>query len=191
MSDSEPPRSLPSLNSKATDQRSRDLTFTVRATSCCSWRRRCTVYVSGRDIHHYTAHLAARHNPIFFKISRNTSTQHITPPLCICASSSVIGRGLCRNSRRWYRATRIAWSRSYGSSVSCSRGLNISPCSFFTSAANTWAAGAVESMQFALIEITACPPFFRNWCALSATIRAWSGCATSAKMTSTIGRSTR
>lgn len=55
---------------------------------------------------------------------------------------------------RWYCATSMAWSRSYGSKVSCSRGRNISPWSFFTSEANTASAGAVESMHDALMEIT-------------------------------------
>jgi hypothetical protein len=77
------------------------------------------------------------------------------------------------------------------SKVSCSKGLNISVCSLLTSLANTTSAGASESIQLALIEMTACPPFLRKWCALIATIRAWSGCATSAKMTSTSDSSMR
>jgi hypothetical protein len=75
--------------------------------------------------------------------------------------------------------------RSYGSSVSCSWGLMFSSTMRLTSEAKTASAGAVESMQLALIETTTWPPFFRKWWALRATIRAWSGWATSAKMTST------
>ena len=37
------------------------------------------------------------------------------------------------------------------------------------------------------MEITKCPPFLRKYWALSATILAWSGCATSANTVSTIG----
>ena len=59
--------------------------------------------------------------------------------------------------------------------------------SFCTSAANTASAEAVESMQLALMEITQCPPSFRKYFAFRPTMRAWSGCATSAKIVSTIG----
>lgn len=112
---------------------------------------------------------------------------------------------------RWYIPTTIAWSRSYGSRVSCSKekhlfvntlsfldgeknpplGLIPSFLILLTSLANTWAAGAVESIQLALMEMTMAPPFLRKWCALRAMIRAWSGWATSAKMTSTIWTSIR
>ena len=40
--------------------------------------------------------------------------------------------------------------------------------------------------KITFIEITKCPSFFRKLCALMATIRAWSGWATSAKIQSTI-----
>lgn len=43
-----------------------------------------------------------------------------------------------------------------------------------------------EGMLITLMEITKWPPFFRKLCALRATIRDWSGCATSAKITSTM-----
>ncbi len=86
---------------------------------------------------------------------------------------------------------KIVNSETQTSSVNCSSGLNISPCKTFTCDANTTSAGDVESMQLALMEITACPPFLRKCCAFRATIRAWSGCATSAKITSTRGRSIR
>lgn len=49
----------------------------------------------------------------------------------------------------------------------------------------------VLSMQLALMEMRRPPPCFRNSLALIPTILAWSGWATSAKMTSTIGRSMR
>ena len=97
--------------------------------------------------------------------------------------------------------TTTAWSRSYGSNVICSLGFSFSLCNFFTSSAKTASGAAVESIQLAwieihrndssqslfltLIEITKLPLFFRKWCALSATIRAWSGWATSAKIVST------
>ena len=87
--------------------------------------------------------------------------------------------------------TTIAWSLSYGSSVSCSKGFNLSACSFLTSAANTASGLAVESMQEALMEMTKWPLFLRKCCAFRDTIRAWSGCATSAKMVSTIPTSMR
>lgn len=78
-----------------------------------------------------------------------------------------------KHDERWYsRGDVQSLTLSYGSNVSCSSGLNISDCNFLTSDAKTTSAGAVESMQFALMEITACPPFLRKWCALSATIRA-------------------
>lgn len=64
-------------------------------------------------------------------------------------------------------------------------------CSLFTSAAKTTSAGATESIQFALMDITACPPCFRNCSAFTPTMRAWSFWATSEKMTSTSGRSMR
>ena len=101
------------------------------------------------------------------------------------------GKWAGRGRGRGGRTTSMAWSRSYGSSVSCSLGLKLSLWSFLTSAAKTASAGAVESMHDALIEMTAWPPFLRKWCALRATMRAWSGCATSAKTTSTIERSMR
>lgn len=41
-------------------------------------------------------------------------------------------------------------------------GFKFSSCSFFTSLANTASAGAVESIQLALIDITKCPPFLRK-----------------------------
>lgn len=41
-----------------------------------------------------------------------------------------------------------------------------------TSLAKTCAAGAVESIQFALMEMTIAPPFLRKWWALRAMIRA-------------------
>lgn len=97
--------------------------------------------------------------------------------------------------------TTTAWSRSYGSNVICSLGLSFSLCNFFTSSAKTASGAAVESIQLAwmkvdrndlsyfsfltLMEITKLPLFFRKWCAFNATIRAWSGWATSAKMVST------
>ena len=49
-----------------------------------------------------------------------------------------------------------------------------------TSRAKTASGGAVESMQEALMEMTKLPLFFRKCCALMPTMRAWSGCATSA-----------
>lgn len=73
--------------------------------------------------------------------------------------------------------------------MSCSWGLIISSCIFLTSAAKTTSAGAVESMQLALIETTMWPLFFRKWCALRPTIRAWSGWATSAKLRAAHGQS--
>ncbi len=48
-----------------------------------------------------------------------------------------------------YPPTTQAWSRSNGSKVTCSLGLNCSFWSFFTSWANTASAGTVESMQLA------------------------------------------
>lgn len=45
----------------------------------------------------------------------------------------------------------------------CSSGLNLDCCSFFTSAAKTASAGAVESMQEALIEMTQWPPLRKKW----------------------------
>ena len=48
-----------------------------------------------------------------------------------------------------YIPTTTAWSRSYGSSVTCSNGLTRSCCNFFTSWAKTASAGAVESIQLA------------------------------------------
>jgi hypothetical protein len=48
----------------------------------------------------------------------------------------------------------IAWSRSYGSSVICSSGLNISARNALTSLSKTASGATVESIQFALIEIT-------------------------------------
>ena len=56
----------------------------------------------------------------------------------------------------------IAWSRSYGSNVTCSIGLKLSFRNVSTSRANTWAGGMVESIQFALIEIKVWPLFFRK-----------------------------
>mmetsp|Transcript_23393 Transcript_23393/g.41387 ORF Transcript_23393/g.41387 Transcript_23393/m.41387 type:complete len:253 (-) Transcript_23393:211-969(-) len=49
----------------------------------------------------------------------------------------------------------------------------------------------VESIQLALILMIKCPPLRRKRCALMDTIRAWSGCATSAKMVSTMPMSMR
>ncbi len=60
-----------------------------------------------------------------------------------------------------------------------------------TSRANTASGGAVESMQDALMEMTKKPPLRRKYCAFRPTMRAWSGCATSAKTTSTMGTSMR
>ena len=51
-------------------------------------------------------------------------------------------------------------------------GLNCSACSFCTSLAKTCSAGAVESMQLALTEMTVWPSFLRNMWELIATIRA-------------------
>lgn len=45
-------------------------------------------------------------------------------------------------------------------------------------------------LSVTLTDITKCPPFFRKECAFIATIRAWSGCATSAKTVSTIPEKT-
>lgn len=72
------------------------------------------------------------------------------------------------------------------SKVNCSLGLIISNCIFLTSAAKTASAGAVESIQLALTEIKTWPSCFKKWWAFKPTIRAWSGWATSAKMTSTM-----
>merc|ERR1711937_189333 len=90
-----------------------------------------------------------------------------------------------------YKPTTTAWSRSYGSRVSCSLGLNWSFCSFATSAANTASGVAVESMHEALMLTTNPPPALRKYCEFSATMRAWSGCATSAKTQSTMPTSMR
>jgi hypothetical protein len=70
-----------------------------------------------------------------------------------------------------YVPTTTAWSRSYGSNVNCSIGFIFSFFIFSTSDANTAAAGAVESMQLALMEITKWPPFLRKLWALRPTIR--------------------
>ena len=61
-----------------------------------------------------------------------------------------------------YEPMTTAWSLSYGSRVTCSSGLKPLAFSTLTSLANTSAAGAVESMQFALMEITKCPPTYAN-----------------------------
>ena len=112
---------------------------------------------------------------------------------------------------RTYRPTTIQWSTktklsaphspprddvgysplSKGSSVNCSIGLILSSFIFCTSLANTASGAAVLSIQFAFTETTIPPPTFRYKCAFSPTIRAWSGCATSAKMTSTMETSMR
>ena len=55
-----------------------------------------------------------------------------------------------------------------------------------TSLAKTASGLAVESIQLALIEMTKWPPVFKKWCELRATIRVWSGWATSAKTQSTM-----
>ena len=59
-----------------------------------------------------------------------------------------------RNYKKGIPVT-IAWSRSYGSSVICSSGLNISARNALTSLSKTASGATVESIQFALIEITA------------------------------------
>ena len=64
-----------------------------------------------------------------------------------------------------------AWSRSYGSSVTCSCGLKLSFLSLFTSDAKTASGAAVESTHDALMEMTKCPPTLRKYEALRATIR--------------------
>ena len=60
----------------------------------------------------------------------------------------------------------IAWSLSYGSSVTCSRGLKLLSMSFCTSAAKRASGGNVESIQLALIEMTTWPPSLRKLSAL-------------------------
>lgn len=65
-------------------------------------------------------------------------------------------------------------------------GLTLSCCNFLTSLAKTVAAGTVESIQLALIEMMMCPPFFKNKWEFKVIILAWSGWATSAKIASTI-----
>ena len=80
-----------------------------------------------------------------------------------------------------YTPITTAWSRSYGSSVSCSLGLKSASCSFFTSRANTAVGSLVLSMQLALMLMIKWPPFCKKYAALMATMRAWSGCASQAR----------
>ena len=56
----------------------------------------------------------------------------------------------------------IAWSLSYGSSVTCSRGLKLLSMRVCTSEAKMASGGTVESIQLALIEITTWPPSLRK-----------------------------
>ncbi len=74
-----------------------------------------------------------------------------------------------------YTPTTTAWSRSYGSRVTCSLGLSCCSISFFTSRLNTASGGAVLSMHDALMLMTKLPPFLRKKEALYPTIRAWGG----------------
>ena len=65
----------------------------------------------------------------------------------------------------------IAWSFSYGSNDSYSSGVNPSSFNTYTSLSNTTAGALVESIQFALIEMTKCPPFFKKYLQFKLNIR--------------------
>ena len=84
-------------------------------------------------------------------------------------SSVVALVGLRSSATRSGRVAHLERDPAHGqhsqqkSSTHCSSGLNLDCCSFFTSAAKTASAGAVESMQDALIEMTQWPPLRRKW----------------------------